>query len=192
MHHIADRLPGAGSSGSRPFGAHPKTLMVRACFRESRTPGTVRRVDQAPRANGRCAPRCGAVGAGRCSAEHGAGQRHWRASPCWHATPEGVEEDIYFFAAQVIELAEDDGCPFFVTSGALTAATASTESSNAVTPPFLMLRAFNATRAKRRACAVSVSPSRGGLAPPRFLACVVRGSSNVSRLRSDAIWATPT
>jgi len=35
---------------------------------------------------------------------------------------------------------------FSVISGALTAATASTESSNTVTPPFLLQRAFNATR----------------------------------------------
>ena len=61
--------------------------------------------------------------------------------------PEGVEEDIFFFGWQVIELAQDDGCHLLCYSGALTAATASTELSNTVTPPFLLLRAFNATRA---------------------------------------------
>jgi hypothetical protein len=50
--------------------------MVRACFRGPRTPGTFRRVHQAPRATGRCIARCGADGAGRCSGEHAAGRRH--------------------------------------------------------------------------------------------------------------------
>ena len=75
---------------------------------------------------------------------------------------EGVERRLFFFAAQVIELAEDDGCHLFRNLGCTHGGNGEHRVVEMVTPPFLLLRAFNATRAKRRACAVSVSSSNWG------------------------------
>ena len=150
MHHVADRLPGPDHRGLGPSARTPRHLWCGHVFanlaRQAQFGELIRHRERT--AGARLDAVQSVPDGVRVNMELGSGigERALVGTP----RPEGVEEDIYFFAAQVIELAEDDGCTFFVTSGALTAATASTESSNAVTPPFLMLRAFNATRAKRR------------------------------------------
>src|SRR6476661_3769805 len=106
--------------------------------------------------------------------------------------PEGVEEDIFFFGWQVIELAQDDGCHLLRYFGC---ADGGNSEHRVVEHSHTSVLA--AAGVQCDAGVAQCLPGVGqlielGLTPTRLMACLSMSSSIASRVLLDGTWAMPT